>query len=289
MNIGVIGNGFVGNSIYHTFCLSNTVRVFDINDERATHSLIETVDESDIIFVCVPTPMMEGGKTDLSYIRDAFNLIRDTAHELDMDDDDLRSKTFVIKSTVVPNTTRELNAEFDELNIIFSPEFLTERTAVSDSICANHILIGSDEDMGNSAQELYNLYKDRFGSAYNIVVTDSVTSEFIKYMRNTFFATKVTFMNEMFRIAANMGVDWEDAVSGFVLDGRIGHSHLSVPGHDGMYGFGGTCFPKDINALIVHSKKTGFTPPLLSSVRDANLKYRGVEDWKESKGRAVFE
>ena len=76
-------------------------------------------------------------------------------------------------------------------------------------------------------------------------------------------------------------------MSGFAADGRIGHSHLSVPGHDGMYGYGGTCFPKDVSAIIEHSKSTGFEPPLLSTIRDANIKYRGMEDWKENKGRAV--
>lgn len=280
MNIGVIGNGFVGNSIYHTFSPQFDVKVYDVNKARATHMYDETIMESDIIFMCLPTPMRHGGDIDLSYILEAFEQV---ANFMKRNNTSVDEKVFVIKSTVVPNTTAKLIEKYG-LNIIFSPEFLTERTAVSDSICSNHVVLGGEP---NSIQPVAELYAKRFGRAYQIFPTTTQTAEFIKYMRNTYFATKVTFMNEMFRIAINAGVDWEDAVSGFAMDGRIGHSHLSVPGHDGKYGFGGTCFPKDLNALIALSESQGFCPELLSRVESANIKYRGMEDWKEDVGRAV--
>ena len=99
----------------------------------------------------------------------------------------------------------------------------------------------------------------------------------IKYMNNCYFATKVSFMNEMYQIADSCGVDWDMAVEGFVRDGRIGHSHMSVPGPDGKFGFGGSCFPKDIQAIV------------LIGAWSTNLDVRPEEDWKDLKGRAVVE
>ncbi len=282
MNVGVIGNGFVGNSIYHTFSPQMKVRVYDVVEAKSTDTLKDVLMESEIIFVCVPTPMLEGGSIDLSYINKVFNQCKILMTDLLIDHS---KKVFVIKSTVVPHTTSKL-VKRTGLRIVFSPEFLTERTAVSDSICSNHTIVGGDL---YSKMEVRRLYEDRFGEAFRTYFTDSQTAEFIKYMRNTFFATKVTFMNEMFRIAANNNVDWENAVDGFVMDGRIGHSHLSVPGHDNMYGYGGTCFPKDLNALIQKSLEDDFFPTLLNAVNVANIKYRGMEDWKEDIGRAVSE
>lgn len=291
MKVGVIGNGFVGNSIYHTFMPTIDVKVYDVNPVRSTHSLKDVL-RQDIIFVCVPTPMHETGEIDLSYVNGVFDSIKNEYDILNEEDQILGTldewhgrPIFVLKSTVVPGTTDGV-ATRTGLKIVFSPEFLTERTAVTDSICSNHVIVGGDS---SATEEVETLYKQRFGNGYNVIKTDTKTAEFIKYMRNTFFATKVTFMNEMFRIALNCGVDWETAVSGFAMDGRIGHSHLSVPGHDGMYGYGGTCFPKDVSAITEMARQQGFIPQLLTTVQTANLSYRGVEDWKHSKGRAVSE
>jgi nucleotide sugar dehydrogenase len=284
MNVGIIGNGFVGNAVYHTFSTSNTVRIYDINPERSTHSLSATVGESDIIFVCVPTPMQKDGHIDLSYINGAFDAMGDAMTDMYMDEDEMKQKIFIIKSTVVPGTTEKIEKDFG-LTVLFSPEFLTEKNAVSDALCSTHTIIGGRSLTALTAA--MQLFRNRFGNAHKIMITESRTAEFIKYMRNCYFATKVTFMNEMFRIACNAFVNWEDAVSGFSLDGRIAHSHLQVPGSDGMYGFGGTCFPKDLNAMISYSTDLGFIPPLLTTVDAANLKYRGNKDWEQKIGRAV--
>ena len=202
-NIGVIGNGFVGNSIYHTFSPQFNVKVYDKNPARSTHTLVKTLLESDVIFLCLPTPMKPTGEMDISYIEKSITQIKNTFIEMDVDSDDINDKVFVIKSTVVPSTTSRL-ADESGLNIIFSPEFLTERTAVSDSICSNHVILGGTID---ATLYVGDIYQERFGDGYKIIYTDSKTAEFIKYMRNTFFATKVTFMNELYRIAINSQVD----------------------------------------------------------------------------------
>ena len=136
---------------------------------------------------------------------------------------------------------------------------------------------------------LEDLLKDRFGDCVAVLETNYETAEMIKYMNNCFFATKVSFMNEMYQIAEKSNVNWDDAVSGFVSDGRIGHSHLGVPGHDGKFGFGGSCFPKDIQAMINFTETIGVESSVLRGAWEKNLQVRPEEDWKELKGRAVID
>ena len=107
-------------------------------------------------------------------------------------------------------------------------------------------------------------------------------------MNNTFFATKVSFMNEFKRLADKMEVDWDTAVWGFSADSRLGDSHLDVPGPDGKLGFGGTCFPKDINAIIDVANKEGVDMNVLKAAWKTNLEVRPEKDWEELKGRAVI-
>ena len=103
-----------------------------------------------------------------------------------------------------------------------------------------YVLGGESED----TKKVANLYRDRFGKTISIIETDFESAELIKYVCNCFFATKVSFMNEMKQISDKVGADWETVVEGFVRDGRVGHSHINVPGPDGKFGFGGKLFPK---------------------------------------------
>tara|TARA_R110001632_G_scaffold937_8_gene3640 strand:- start:9960 stop:10283 length:324 start_codon:yes stop_codon:yes gene_type:complete len=106
-------------------------------------------------------------------------------------------------------------------------------------------------------------------------------------MNNTYFATKVSIMNEYYRLAELVGVNWEDALYGFASDGRVGDSHLHVPGPDGKVGFGGTCFPKDINALMSMAKDVGVNMNVLEAAWKTNLEVRPEQDWTNLIGRAI--
>ena len=106
-------------------------------------------------------------------------------------------------------------------------------------------------------------------------------------MNNTFFATKVSIMNEFKLLCNKIGANWEDALKGFVSDGRIGDSHLNVPGHDGKLGYGGTCFPKDVNALLSFSKKHDIELNTIKGGWNTNQKVRLEKDWEEKEGRSV--
>jgi UDPglucose 6-dehydrogenase len=106
-------------------------------------------------------------------------------------------------------------------------------------------------------------------------------------MNNTFFATKVSIMNEFKLLCDKIGTNWEDALKGFVSDARIGDSHLNVPGHDGKLGYGGTCFPKDVNALLYFSKKHNIELNSIAGGWATNLKVRPEKDWEKKEGRTV--
>ena len=121
----------------------------------------------------------------------------------------------------------------------------------------------------------------------NIIQTDSKTAELTKYMNNTFLATKVSIMNEYKLLCDKIGANWEDALRGFVSDGRIGDSHLNVPGHDGKLGYGGTCFPKDVNAILSFAKINGIELNTILGGWKTNLNVRTEKDWEDKHGRSV--
>ena len=145
------------------------------------------------------------------------------------------------------------------------------------------IIFGGKKELTNKVEELFNI---RFKSRHYIH-TNTITAEYIKYMNNTFFAAKVSLMNEFYRLSQKINVDWETALHGFAADQRIGDSHLNVPGPDGKLGFGGACFPKDINALISFSNNNDIKMNILEAAWKTNLEVRPEEDWKDLKGRAV--
>lgn len=269
--VGVIGNGFVGEAQSFAFSPTTDLRVYDIDPLKSTHSK-EEVDECDFIFVCVPTPMRRNGSQDISYVEKVF-------------EDAVAGPIYIIKSTVLPGTTEKLQAKYNHLSIIFSPEFLTERTAKLDMITQARIVLGGRKELTTKVADLF---EQRFKNRH-IIQTDSKTSELIKYMNNTFFATKVSIMNEFKLLSDKIGANWDDALYGFASDGRVGDSHLHVPGPDGRLGYGGTCFPKDVNALLAFANENGINLNAIEGGWKTNLVVRPERDWEADKGRAVSE
>ena len=271
--IGIIGNGFVGSAIISGFGLHTEVRVYDTDERKSLNTFQETIN-SEYVFVCVPTPMKQalGGEIDLSIINSVFRKIKENNKR----DDNI----FIVKSTVIPGTMERLIKENEGLNIVFSPEFLTERAARLDFINTSRIVLGGEEKLTSKTEQLFRV---RFPHT-KIIKTDVTTAQFIKYIANCFFATKVGFMNEMRQGANRLGVNWADTMNGLVSDGRIGNSHLDVPGHDGSWGFGGKCFPKDLNAFIHLFKSIDVDPKIMSSVWNKNLEVRKNHDWNDIEG-----
>ena len=277
-SLGIVGNGFVGSSIAAGFSLHSEVKIYDVDVRKSTHSFLEVVN-SDYVFVAVPTPMkkVKGAGIDLSIMDSVFEDISKANERKD--------NIIIIKSTITPGTVEKYVKEYSRLNIIHSPEFLTERTARLDFINTARIILGGEKKNTEKAEKLF---RDRFPHT-KIIQTDDITAEFIKYMANSFFAVKVSFMNEMKQASEVLGSNWIDIMEGFVSDGRIGNSHLSVPGHDGKRGFGGKCFPKDLNAFIRVFENIGVEPTVMKAAWKKNLEVRNEYDWKNIKGAVTEE
>ena len=273
-NIGIVGNGFVGNSIAFGFSPTHEIKIHDKDPLRNLNTLDEVL-ECDFIFVAVPTPMCEDGSISLSVVEAALQEIADNNKN--------RNNIVILKSTMIPGSTNNFIKQFPELNIVFNPEFLTERTAKLDFLTQARIILGGSKELTRRVAELF---KERFMHTY-IIETDTITAELIKYMNNVFFASKVSIMNEMKLMSDAVGADWDAALKGFAADQRIGDSHLNVPGPDGKLGFGGSCFPKDINAFTSMASELGVDVPTIKGAWETNLNVRPEKDWEKLEGRAV--
>ena len=284
--IGIVGRGFVGSAVQFGFSpnvgCDVEVRVYDVNPNKSTHTLEETVNESDFVFLSVPTPSNRDGSINIDILDDALNNINEVSE---------CRNVILVRSTVTPGTTQKLQMKYIDLNLLFNPEYLTERSAKFYFINQSRFIIGSGETTISKmySENLADLFRDRFGESVSILETNYETAEMIKYMNNCFFATKVSFMNEMYKVAEKSNVDWKQAVSGFVTDSRIGHTHLDVPGPDGKFGFGGSCFPKDVRAMIKYAEEIGVDVNVLKGTWETNLQVRPEKDWEQLKGRSVVD
>jgi len=279
MKIGIIGKGFVGSAVQFAFS-PNTgcdadVKIYDKDPKKSLHSLEEVVNNSDFIFLSVPTPMNENGSVNLDVVEDALNDINKVQRG---------DSIILLRSTMVPGSSSKFQKQFPKLNIVFNPEFLTERSANFDFINQSRFILGGQKE---NVQKCSKLFRWRFGNSVPIIETNYETAEIIKYMNNCFLATKVSFMNEMKLVSDKCGADWDMAVEGFIRDGRIGHSHIDVPGPDGKFGFGGSCFPKDVQAMINYGKSIDVILNTLEGAWQTNLNVRPEKDWELLEGRAV--
>ena len=159
---------------------------------------------------------------------------------------------------------------------------MTERNAVNDYNNQSRIIIGGPRP---ATTVLKNIFSRVFPSAH-IVKTGSSHAEMIKYFTNCFLATKVSFANEIYDLCKKLNLDYDKIVEYSLGDDRIGSSHLSVPGPDGDFGFGGHCFPKDLSALIYLTEQNGTINNVLKSVKETNNLVRKNRDWEKMKGES---
>ncbi len=271
--IGIIGQGYVGNALFQKCKNFFEILTYDKDESKSNSNMSEISKNCKIIFLCLPTPMNKDGSCDTSIIESVlFNLNKfKTKHII------------VLKSTVVPKTTEKLNRTFSNFSIVFNPEFLRERNAVEDFNNQNRIILGGPR---SSTTKLKDIYTKLFPNAH-IIKTGSTEAEMVKYFTNSFLSTKVSFANEMYEIASKLNIDFDKIVEYSTLDKRIGKSHLSVPGPDGDFGYGGHCLPKDLSAIINFSENLKTNNSVLKAVKKTNDKVRKDRDWELMKGRAI--
>lgn len=269
--IGIVGWGVVGQATGSGFARKHDILWNDPHRKGST-SPKEIVKFADIIFICVPTPMKSDySGIDLSImngvVRDFSGLLKGKRTPL------------VIKSTVVPGTTQSYAKKYSGVNFAMNPEFLTEINAPWDFMHPDRVVIGAfDEDIANMVAKLH---RDILGYKVKIFTTDPTTAEMVKYMSNTFLATKIIFGNEFCQLSEKLGINYDDVVAMVGVDERINPSFLKKTPFGG---FGLKCFPKDTVALLGLAKRKKVDMSVLKAVWEKNLKVRKVRDWEEIKG-----
>jgi len=281
-DIGVIGLGIVGTAVSEGMKHAFSVESYDKYKRGTVGSVTELFSKVDgPLFVCVPTPMRKTGSSDTSIVESVVaelnNFVEMTIGE------PAEHAPLVIKSTVPPGTTQYLNDKYKYVRVVFNPEFLTEANAVEDFKNQKRIIIGGPHSAATLVKRIYQ-------AAYPMVPTTKTSStiaEMVKYVTNCFLATKVSFANEMYQVCNALGIDYDKVIEYATQDTRLGHSHWAVPGPDGDVGFGMSCFPKDLNALISRAEELGVDPVVMSAVWAKNLEVRHNRDWEKMAGRAV--
>lgn len=223
----------------------------------------DAVRQSNIVFICVGTPSRPDGTANVAMVDAAFQTVLSNTTE---------TKLVVIKSTVPVGTNRRLLGMSSEqgmqdlIDLVANPEFLREGRAVYDFFHSDRIIIGSTRTQ--AAEQLKTVYS---GLQSQVMVTDPTSAELIKYASNCFLATKISFANFVADLCEQVGADVTQVTRGMGLDQRIGPNFLAA----GL-GYGGSCFPKDIRALIQIARGHGLSPVLLESVQQVN---EGRVDW----------
>ena len=271
--LGIIGQGFVGNAIYQKFKNYYEVLTYDLDKSKCNSTFDEVDRKCKTIFVCLPTPMNKDGSCNVSIVEKVLSELNNK-----------RQHDVVIKSTIPPGTTKKWNLEYSNLSIVFNPEFLTEANAVKDFENQNRIILGGPRATTTKIKRIYT----KVFSDIHIIKTGSTHAEMVKYVTNTFLATKVSFANEIYQITRELNLDYDKVIEYAMFDERLGKSHWSGPGPDGDFGYGGHCFPKDLGALISVAKELNIDPKILESVRDKNDEIRTDRNWESMKGRAVI-
>jgi UDPglucose 6-dehydrogenase len=287
MKIGIVGVGFVGGSTARVLHPHHQVYLYDkyqtpkwctekgnewanppINSSQSLETLAK---ESEVVFISVPTPMQPSGAIDYTNIHSSVNQLLDYTKGAGRNPQDL---LVVIRSTAVSGTTDKL-AEQYPFRFAFNPEFLREKHALEDMKNTDRVVLGANDQ--RSLEQAAAVYKPVFPNA-RFILTNTKTAEMIKYMANGMLTGQVALANEFYQICKAVGIDYDSVKQAVLLDPRIGRN-LDVPGPDGDLGFGGKCFPKDLNALIHLARERMYRPHLLEEVWRLNEKVRTDLDW----------
>lgn len=274
--IGIVGAGFVGSACEIGFDSIAECVVYD--KFKNTESLETVVEQSDIIFLCLPTPMDgESGEC-------KTNIIQEVVEEISLLTD--KRKVLIVKSTVPPGTTDALQQKYEKFTFMMNPEFLTEANFIEDFATQDRIIVGlptPDQKHSDGVSLVGDFYLNFTKTQKNpgqVYFVKNKEAETIKYIGNCFLATKISFFNEVYEICKAADIEYKVVSYLACKDKRIGTSHTAVPGPDGQKGFSKSCLPKDINAFIYYAKEQGVDPLVLETVWTKNLLVREKHDWK---------
>ena len=273
--VGIIGYGYVGKAVAQLGSLYNTI-VYDPAYERFNDLFHrENAYSADFIFLCVPTPLNRYGDLDTSIVISCLKEWYKGGN---------RNATIIIKSTMPLNSVDALNRHYETSNIVYSPEFLSQATHLTDFKFAKELFVGGDDEKCKQVIDLlveYYKTRDKRGKiALKTYNTSCNEAELLKLTRNSFYAAKVSFFNEIYQVCEKLNINYNTFQNMFSLDGYhpwIGDNHMKVPGPDGKLGFGGACLPKDAKNLVNNAKMLGVDLNVLRAAVETNFKVRGEE------------
>jgi len=271
MKIGIIGIGFVGGTTAKVLEKVHEIIPYDKYKEPYTNP--NKLNEAEVVFICVPTPMKPSGEIDYSAIHNSIKTLVSVTSQSE------KKPLVVIRSTAASGTTKTLEKIYP-FNFAFNPEFLREKHALEDMEKTNRIVIGANREEDH--KKVAEIYKPLFPVAkYLYVNTDA--AEMIKYASNAILAGQVALANEIYQICRVLNIDYNTVKETLLLDERIGRN-IDVPGPDGDFGFGGKCWPKDLNAIIYLARENMYRPYLLEEIWRSNEKVRQNKDWLDIPG-----
>ena len=265
-NIGIIGFGFVGKAVNQIDAVCE-VNIYDLHNDYNTLEHKRKAYNSDIIFINVPTNLKDG-RLDISIIEDCIHEYKNYNLRLD--------PTLVIKSTIPVGTCRELSQRFNLTNIVFNPEFLSQRTAMQDFINEQELYLAGPKA---HTTKIKHLYEEFFGYHENYDVEIFETEnweeiELLKLARNTYYGLKVSYCNYLYNLCETVGIDYNTFRSHFARNKWVGNQHTFVPGPDNKFGYGGKCLSKDSIELLNFFKKQDIIINMLEESIDSNKKQR---------------
>jgi len=285
-NVGIIGQGFVGSAIRAFFERKVKCRTFDKYKPETGTTLEDVVKESEVVFVCVPTPMRQTGECYTGIVEDVLKDIDRVSQEVGRP-----GSSFVvcIKSTVPPGFTARMQSEHPNLRITFSPEFLTEKNSVQDMLQANRVIVGGLMDDAKVVLQFFMAVDQRRVEEGKCVLVQCTTdgAEMCKLFGNGLLFSRVVFSNEVYAMCVALGINYEEVRVLTSLDPRIGHYHTAVPGPDGFLGAGGHCFPKDMHNLKFIAEQLKIPERMFTTVLQRNGEVRQEKDWEKMSDRAV--
>lgn len=235
--IGIIGLGFVGNAVRESYdsALSEVVTI-DSDPRKGATGTYNDLTDAEAVFVCVPSPMGPDGKCDTSILEGVLKNLKSIKY----------NNVIISKVTAIPTEYERLQEDFP--NLVHVPEFLTAANAIREYIGETDAIIGGKiTAYQREAQRIITMGQTQLK---NVAFCSIGEAALAKYIINTYLATKVVYMNEMYQLANACGYDWRKMRSLIDIDERVGISHTRVPGPDGSFGFGGMCFPKDVAAML---------------------------------------
>lgn len=259
MKLGIVGVGVIGRAVLAAAEAKNFETVLVDPALPGSHSLQGLLSQNtDAVFICLPTPAQDSGGCDVSALQSVLHEIYSRGYD----------GPIISHSTAPWKFYESWGASMR--NLVHVPEFVTAAGSIQEYQTQQRMIIGGEHSAARAAAKILN----NLLSPQELIYTRITEAAFVKYLANSFLATKVVFMNQMHDLCHASGMEWNNVANAARRDPRLGTTHWQVPGPDGQKGFGGACFPKDVDALLHQSDSVGIGLSVLEEVAKANSRLR---------------